>query len=156
MRAFVDRIDFRIAGVPVLHTPVLGQLYMAMKREFTARTWFRAALPKGFDIDSIWNVARAVYALGGQFCLASIVQGQELIAAEDVNVSGCSANVAWGLADRTHRKTQKDSIRAHLPGAAIHYLNDCGHCPDIEAPQTYSRLLLTGLPPTSAACVCAC
>src|SRR5262249_34125286 len=70
MRAFGDRIDFRVAGIPLLHTPVLGQLFMMAKRNFAAQAWFRISLPKGFDVETVWRVTRAVYDRGGQFCLA--------------------------------------------------------------------------------------
>jgi pimeloyl-ACP methyl ester carboxylesterase len=142
MRAFADRIDFRFAGIPVLHTPVLGQVFMMAKRNFAAHAWFRIALPKGFDVESIWRVTRAVYDEGGQFCLASIIQGQETATPQAVTMPDCSASVAWGMADRTHAKTDKGSIHAHLPQAAIRHLPDCGHCPDLEAPELYSGLLV--------------
>jgi len=59
-----------------------------------------------------------------------------------VTVADGHVSVAWGLADRTHRKTDKQSILTHLPSAVIHPLPECGHCPDIEAPYAYSKLLL--------------
>src|SRR5262249_41512365 len=140
--AFGDRIDFRVAGIPLLHTPVLGQLFMMAKRNFAAQAWFRISLPKGFDVETVWRVTRAVYDRGGQFCLASIIQGQGSMTPEAVMMPNCPASVVWGMADRTQAKTDKDSIRAQLPQAAIHYLPDRGHCPDIEAPEAYSTLLL--------------
>jgi len=53
--------------------------------------------------------------------------------------------VFWGDADRTHLKTDKDSIRMHAPGVVIHHLPDRGHCLDIEAPEEFSRLLLAAM-----------
>ena len=142
MRAFGQRIDFKLAGVPVLATPVIGQLFMAARRDFAAQTWFRIALPKGFAAEAIRSTARDIFRRGGQFCLASIVQGMSRVAPEAITGANCAAGVAWGMADRTHAKTRKESVLDHLPQATLHRLPERGHCPDIEAPEAYSRLLL--------------
>ncbi|HXZ02454.1 MAG TPA: alpha/beta hydrolase [Stellaceae bacterium] len=142
MRAFALRIDGRLGPIPLLHTPVLGQLFMMARRDFAARTWFRRALPKGFDVDSIWDVTRRVYERGGQFCMASIVQCHARVEAEQVTAPDCEAHVFWGDADRTHRETRKESVLAQLPRGRLHFLDERGHCPDIEAPDAYARLLL--------------
>jgi pimeloyl-ACP methyl ester carboxylesterase len=142
MEAFVSRIDIKILGVPVLATPVLGQVMMMARRSAVAHAWFRAALPKGFDKELIWGDARKVFQAGGQFCLASIVQGLTSIQADEVTTD-VPSSVVWGLADRTHRATRKESIQTHLAKARLHMLGDRGHCPDIEAPEAYSQLLLT-------------
>ncbi len=144
MRAFGERIDLNLGGLHVLHTPVLGQLFMMAARKPIAHRWFRSALPKGFDIGPIWDQVHRVLTDGGAFCLASLIQGQSMIAADELNVTGVPTHVVWGDADRTHRKTDKNSIVSHLPHAKIHHLEVCGHCPDIEAPELYSRLLLEG------------
>lgn len=141
MHAFGRRIDFKLAGVPVLATPVLGQLFMAARRNFAAEAWFRIALPRGFDRGPVWATARDVFARGGQFCLASIVQGMLGIEGGAITGASCPASVAWGMADRTHAKTRKDSVLEHLPQATLHHLAERGHCPDIEDPESYIRLL---------------
>jgi pimeloyl-ACP methyl ester carboxylesterase len=141
MQAFTQRIDFSIVGVPVLGTPVIGQAFMLGARTAIAHRWFRAALPKGFDTDRVWKDTRKVFDAGGVFCLASLMQSLSSIRPEDVTTD-VAASVAWGSADRTHRPTDKTSIRTHLPHATIDTLSECGHCPDIEAPEAYSRRLL--------------
>lgn len=142
MRAFALRIDGRLGPIPILHVPVMGQLFMMARRDFAAHSWFRRALPKGFDVDSIWRVTRRVYEQGGQFCMASIIQCHARVGAEQVTVPDCPADVFWGDADRTHRETRKESVLAQLPRGRLHFLRDRGHCPDIEAPDSYARLLL--------------
>lgn len=145
MQAFTRRIDFSVVGVPVLRTPIVGQAFMIAARTAIAHHWFRVALPKGFDTDRVWVDARRVLDAGGIFCLASLMQGLSSIQAEDVTTD-VAASVAWGSADRTHRPTDKSSILAHLPHATITVVSECGHCPDIEAPEAYSRRLLGLLP----------
>ena len=114
---------------------------MIAARSAIAHRWFRAALPKGFDTDRIWADTRKVLDAGGLFCLASLMQGLSSIRPEDVTTD-VAASVAWGSADRTHRPTDKLSIRAHMPHATIDMLSQCGHCPDIEAPESYGQRLL--------------
>jgi pimeloyl-ACP methyl ester carboxylesterase len=144
MRAFAERIAFRIAGINVLTTPVLGQLLLASNRDRVARSWFQAAAADAESAERLYAVSRPVLADGGEFCLASISQSGILEDAEGLTVPGCSAHVTWGDADRTHRKTCKTSIQAHLPQVTIRHCADCGHFPDIEAPVAYSRLILDG------------
>jgi len=145
MQAFVRRIDIRIAGVSMFRTPVVGQLFMALKRADMARGWFKIALPKGFPAESIWNVAKPAYDAGCEFCLASLVQGQLSVDPQDLAIGDRRVTVFWGDADRTHFKTDKESICKHAPSAVIHHLPDRGHCPDIEAPEEFSRLLLAAM-----------
>jgi pimeloyl-ACP methyl ester carboxylesterase len=145
MQAFARRIDIRIAGLGMFSTPVVGQVFMALKRTYVARGWFKIALPKGFPAGMIWNLAKPAYDSGCAFCLASLVQGQSMVAAEDLAIDNRRVTVFWGDADRTHFKTDKDSIRVHAPGAVIHHLPDRGHCLDIEAPEEFSRILLAAM-----------
>jgi pimeloyl-ACP methyl ester carboxylesterase len=142
MQAYVRRIDFRILGLKVLATPVLGQLLMLAASPAVARMWFRWALPKGIDTDPVAGLSRDLYEHGGQFCLASLVQG--LARSTPANFPGirCPATVAWGMADRTHARTRKESIQSILPHASMHLLQERGHCPDIEDPSAYGQLLL--------------
>jgi pimeloyl-ACP methyl ester carboxylesterase len=143
MRAYARRIDGGLGPIRLLHTPVLGQLFMMAARDATARSWFRRALPKGFDVDSVWDVTRQVYRRGGQFCMASIIQCHAHVEAAQATVPpGCPAQIFWGEADRTHRETRRESVLAQLPRGTLHVLPDRGHCPDIEAPDRYARLLL--------------
>jgi pimeloyl-ACP methyl ester carboxylesterase len=141
MYAFMKRIDFEVLGVPVLRTPFLGQLFMMARRSSIAHRWFRSALPRDFDRDVIWGDSRKILAHGGQFCLASIMQGLTSIRPEEVTTD-VPSQVVWGLADRTHRATHKETIQIHLANAKIDLLPDSGHCLDIEAPEAYSQRLL--------------
>jgi pimeloyl-ACP methyl ester carboxylesterase len=145
MAAFGKRIDFKIAGVSLLQTPVLGQMLMVAARAWVARAWYRIALPRGFDSRAIVQATETVFAQGGEYCLASLMQGQAALRSDHVDCPDCRAHVTWGMADRTHAKTDKDSIQAHLPQARIHKVEGWGHCPDLEAPAAYARVVLDAL-----------
>ena len=128
-----------VAGVPLIATPVLGQVIMKAARRRIAEEWFRAALPKAFDHKTIWNVARPAYARGAQFCLASIMQGlMHTAAASDFADVSVPTQVTWGLAERTHKKTNKTSFRDHVPHAEMTELQERGHCLDIEDPAAHA------------------
>ena len=142
MRRYARSIDGRVAGLPVLHTPVLGQVLVALRRDATARSWFRRALPKGFPEERIWAVTQKVLAHGGQFCMASIIQGQLGVTAAEATVPDCPTSIVWGDADRTHARTRRDTVLRQVPHAHIEGLPDLGHCPDIEAPEAYAERLL--------------
>ncbi|MBY0531336.1 MAG: alpha/beta hydrolase [Xanthobacteraceae bacterium] len=145
MHEFVNRIDIRLAGIRMFRTPVIGQLFMMLKRNQVARGWFKMALPKGFPSDSVWDLAKPAYESGCVFCVASLVQGQSAITAADLPVNMRQAAIIWGDADRTHAKTNKESIHEHLPHAVITRLPDRGHCLDIETPEQFSQLVLSAM-----------
>jgi pimeloyl-ACP methyl ester carboxylesterase len=142
MRSYAARIAFRVLGVNVLAVPVLGQLLLAKKRDLVAHSWFRVATPDRVCAERLSQASRAIFADGGEFCLASVSQSGILDDAEGLMVTSCPAHVTWGEADRTHRKTSKTSVRRHLPHATLRHCMHIGHFPDIEAPVEYSRLIL--------------
>jgi pimeloyl-ACP methyl ester carboxylesterase len=144
MRLYAERIAFRVAGLNLLRIPGLGQLLMALKRELVAQSWFRVAAADAECAERLWQATRTVFEDGGQFCLASLAQNGTLDEVASLTVEDCPVHVTWGVADRTHRKTCKMSIRKHLPLATVGHYARCGHFPDIEAPVAYSRLILFG------------
>lgn len=147
MTAFMNRIDLRVAGVSLLRTPILGQAFISLAAASTAKRWIDAAIPSDKVRDAVWMQSRPVFSSGGEFCLASIVQGLKGTSEEQLRLTSVPVTVTWGTHDPTHRRTDKSSLKNICPCAQINLLEGLGHCPDIEAPDLYADLLLQHVRP---------
>jgi pimeloyl-ACP methyl ester carboxylesterase len=136
MRAWTDRV------IPwPLRVPVIGQVAAWLTRKKAAHGWYRIALPATTDPEPFRETALHALDDGACFCLAGIVQG---LAREDVAVlSGLTApcTMVWGAQDRSHKHTEPSSLRGCIPQAEIIEFDECGHFPELEAPDRYAEIL---------------
>jgi pimeloyl-ACP methyl ester carboxylesterase len=49
--------------------------------------------------------------------------------------------MVWGRQDRSHKHTEPSSLRACIPQAGIVEFDECGHFPELEAPDRYAEIL---------------
>lgn len=126
---------------PVLQISVVGQLIGWLVRRRAARSWYRKALPADADAEPFRRIAGHAFACGACFGLAGVVQA--LLRESDTALIGVTApcTLLWGSADRSHRGTSIDSLLTLTPHARILRADHCGHFPDIEQPERYTRLL---------------
>lgn len=142
MREWTARIvprPIRLAG--------LGQLINFAQRRRVAHDWYKVALARREDRAAFQQTADAALAHGGCYCFAGVVQGMSACTADEPLLRPLSipATLLWGLADRSHRPTDPDSLRAHLPDLDLIELDGIGHFPDLEAPARYASLLIDSL-----------
>jgi pimeloyl-ACP methyl ester carboxylesterase len=121
-------------------TPFLGQATMALAKGRVARMWYGACLGPGARVEDYAGPALDAIERGGSFCLASAFQ---MFRPDLADLSGVrqDALVIWGGADRTHPSTDRRSVLTHLPRARWEEWPECGHYPDVEAPEAYARCL---------------
>lgn len=141
-RRWAARIDFKVAGLSVLGTPGIGQALMATAPSFVAGKWFRGVSGRGADSESYTRVAQRVYQAGGTYCLAALNQSLMDVTASDVGPLAVPTTFFWGAADRSHRKTKRDSCREIAPHADLRSFEDLGHCCEVEDPERVASLLL--------------
>lgn len=141
-RRWADRIDLKVAGVPVLATPGVGQALMAMAPSFVAARWFRGVSGPGADTEAFAREARKVFAGGGTFCLAALNQSMNAMTAADVGPLAVPTTFMWGASDRSHRATRRDTCREIAPHAEVRIFDDLGHCFDLEDPARVAALIL--------------
>jgi pimeloyl-ACP methyl ester carboxylesterase len=135
MSRWASHIDVKLLGRGLFVTPLLGQALMWAAPSQVAERWFRFAVPgRGFA-----DASRAVYHQGGAFCLAALMQSLRGISAGEIGIPGVPTTIVWGDADRTHRKTDKESSR--LWNAEVVHFPDATHCPDLEQPDAFAALL---------------
>jgi pimeloyl-ACP methyl ester carboxylesterase len=133
-RRWAARIDMKVAGVPVLATPGVGQALMAAAPAYIAGKWFRGVSGPKADVAGLTRVASNVYAVGGMFCLAALNQSMTSVTEADVGPVKVPTTFLWGTADRSHRATRRDSCRELAPDAEVVHLDGLGHCFDVEDP----------------------
>jgi pimeloyl-ACP methyl ester carboxylesterase len=137
MHAWTDRV------IPwPLRVPVVGQTVAWLSRYKAAHGWYDIALPKTTDREPFRQPARQALAGGGCFCLAGVVQGLSRESAASVKGVSIPCTMIWGGKDRSHRYTKAESLLECVPHAEIVHFDDCGHFPDLEAPERYAKLLL--------------
>ena len=147
MRAWTERI------VPApIRVPVLGQLINFAQRRKVAAGWYRIALARREDRPHFQYTADRALADGGCYCFAGVVQGMQATAADDPLLAPVPvpATLLWGGADRSHRPTDPEGLRAHLPQLTVQRFEQAGHFPDLEAPEAYAAVLLNLLFPDEA------
>jgi len=124
-----------------LGTPVLGQIILAAGKRRIARGWYDVCTPDAATAARFDAVAQAGFDAGAGYSLASAFQK---LAAEPEPPPGAIAQpglVLWGMKDRTHRRTDKRSSLARLPGAAYLEFEAAGHFPELEEPERFCEAL---------------
>jgi pimeloyl-ACP methyl ester carboxylesterase len=125
----------RVDPAGLIGTPVLGQLLVRAGRRRIADRWYRAALPRGAAPEPFVRPALAADDAGADYCLASALQALRGVEAPTAEVP---ATVLWGCADRTHRPSDPERLRASLPRLQVRTVADAGHFPDLEAPEDFA------------------
>jgi pimeloyl-ACP methyl ester carboxylesterase len=126
----------------MLKIPIVGQLSNAIFARKFADTWYKYALPRNHPHRLEYAAtAKASLAKGGCFCLASLVYGLKEDRNTPLSLLETPATLVWGERDFTHRKTDKESIKAHIKNCEIIEFADAGHFPELEKTQKYVRLM---------------
>lgn len=132
----------RVDSSNLLGRPILGQLLMAFGKRKVAKGWYAAATPDRETAARFDTVAQERFDHGAGYCLASVFQAIRREPVPDFGVLRQDALVLWGMADRTHRRTDKRSPLAFLPAAKIVEIEGVGHFPDLERPEWFRDRLL--------------
>lgn len=138
--AWAARVDFR----GLIGTPIVGQLLVRALRHPLAKSWYRAALPKGADQGPYLEQALQAYARGADYSLASALQAIRRGTAPVDRVEVPVLSV-WGDADRTHRPTDPERALTLAPRSRLVVFEGSGHFPDLERPERFEREILTFL-----------
>jgi pimeloyl-ACP methyl ester carboxylesterase len=129
MMAWTERV------VPkAIRVPVVGQLINYAGRQAIAGKWLGLSLPPTAPVAQWTAVARHNLSAGGAFCFASVVQGLSRCRGELFAGVVAPTVMLWGERDRSHRKTDPESLLSLVPHARIIRLAQAGHCPHLEDP----------------------
>lgn len=119
----------------VLRTPFVGQIVVRATARTMTRFWLDYASAPEYDPDGLVNTALTAQRQGAAFSLATMLQRWRN-GPSDGNLQLPSLAI-WGQQDRSHRDTDPQCTRKHVPAADIVSLPSCGHFPELEAPQAF-------------------
>jgi pimeloyl-ACP methyl ester carboxylesterase len=117
---------------------------LALRTRAVAGGWYRASTSDRRFRAPFIAAADEAFAFGGCFCLASLMQGYEASAPPPSAAPPVRCAVVVGGKDRTHRHS--DFTRA-VPQAEVVRFDDCGHSPELEAPERFASWLLSWVTP---------
>jgi pimeloyl-ACP methyl ester carboxylesterase len=124
-----------VLGGAALAKPFEGQIGFRLSREKTSIDyWIPFAAGPDAPIAMLQEEARKVQHAGCCYALASQVQklGDGTVRAPNVTIPTA---IIWGLADKSHANTNRQSIQKYAPGASYTEWEGIGHFVDIEAPE---------------------
>lgn len=126
-----------------LARPYAGQELMYRTRSVMAKSWYPISVGRPDRVD--WFIKHACDCIshGGNFCLASLIQGWFGPDAEALTFPSFSQPTlaVWGLEDRSHRKSDRRSLLKLAPHAQYIEREGVGHFPEIEDPAWFEDLL---------------
>lgn len=125
----------------IIATPGIGQLALRLGKRIVARQWYSSACASPEEAARFLGVTLDSFGRGARFSLASQFQAFQRGREEFAGVTQDTL-VIWGDSDATHRRTDRRSLLAEVPGARIVELRGCAHFPDLERPADYLRCLL--------------
>lgn len=131
----------KIVPRPV-HIPIVGQIFSKLGGKRFATVWYPRALPKTTDSKPFLEKSLAALSAGSCFCLAGVAQGLKRENEVSFNHIKTPCTMFWGGQDRSHKRTDPNSLLALVPQAEIVRFDDCGHFPDIEQPERFASILL--------------
>lgn len=129
----------------MLMYPLVGQMANAVHEKRFAKIWYKYALPRDTDISGYQNKALRALSHGGCFCLSSLVQGLKKEINASLKVLETPSTLIWGKMDYTHKKTNSNSIKTHLPNCEVIEFSSSGHFPELEETSNYVRLVIERL-----------
>jgi pimeloyl-ACP methyl ester carboxylesterase len=130
----------RIDANGMMRTPVVGQLLLAINKKRISDGWYDVALPKGRATDEFSRPARKVLSDGGIFCLASLIQTWSH--ERPSFLVDQPTFVLWGSSDRTHKRSNSESVLKYLKRGMVVKYPESGHFPELEDPERFLALLL--------------
>ena len=125
-----------------LKKPYMSQLLMPFVENKFADNWYDYALPKGVDASNYKSLAMKGIKSGGTFCLCSLTQGLTVEMNKNLTIdSSIPMTLVYGTKDFTHKGTNFESIQQYHSKADIIAFEQCGHFPDLEQEDRFTRLL---------------
>lgn len=137
---WAGRVDFQ----GLIGTPFVGQLLVRSLRRPLASSWYRAALPRGADVEPYLTGALHAYTVGGDYCLASALQALQRSEPPATPVEAPVLSV-WGSLDRTHRTSNPERSLELAPRGRLVVFDDAAHFPDLERPERFEQEVLAFL-----------
>jgi len=127
-----------------LKRPFEGQIeFRSVREQATIDWWAKFAAGPNLALTQFQAEARNVQRAGCCYALATLVQTLSALNPAPELRPMIPASIIWGLQDKSHLSTDRQSIRRYAPHAAFLELEDVGHFADIEAPEAFAGAALS-------------
>lgn len=126
----------------ILGTPLLGQVALNALKRKRAPDWFKAAVGHRPMFKDLVVTTDEAFAHGACFCLASAFQRYLTDEAPLLSPVAQPSLVIWGLKDRSHATTDRNTSSQLAPGAATVDIAEAGHFPELEQPEQFATAVL--------------
>ncbi|WP_198043708.1 alpha/beta fold hydrolase [Ketobacter nezhaii] len=131
----------RLDPKSLLRTPGIGQLLMKATQQKVARDWLGyASNTPAFTEQARPHITNQLHK-GGCYCLASALQSSLPQKSPELGGITQPAMMIYGDQDRSHRKTDFNTIRLYSDDIRVQAIPGAGHFPELEYPQQFSRLI---------------
>ncbi len=132
----------RIDPKRILRTPFVGQIVNKLSKKRIADKWYNTSLPnEEIQLDAHRTCVHS-FSRQGMFCIASGLQGFLKSNTNDDHLSVKQpVKVIWGMKDRTHKNTQKDSCHKYFSNFESDNYEEAGHFPELEFEDRFVEML---------------
>jgi pimeloyl-ACP methyl ester carboxylesterase len=131
----------RLDPKSLLQTPGLGQLFMKASRRKIAREWLAYASNTPAFTQQAGAQVNHQLRHRGCYCLASALQCSLPAHSPTLGQISQPGIMIYGDQDRSHRKTDFNSIRHYSDQIQVKAIAGAGHFPELENPVLYSSLI---------------
>lgn len=123
----------------ILRTPFVGQVLLGALKYFRINDWYAKSIADQAQSEYFKTQTIEQLRRGACFCLASGFQNYIFSGDPRVEPPKQPVLAIWGGQDNTHRASNHLSILEVAPNAKCIELKHCGHSPELEDPEAYSR-----------------
>lgn len=104
--------------------------------------WYSAVTGPDLDVEPWRIIARWSIDCGCSNALATVCQ--TWLPDDDWSplVVNCPGVILFGEADRSHRRSDPESLRRYLPNATVHRLPRAGHFPELEGLDAFEQAVV--------------
>ncbi len=131
----------RLDPKSLLQTPVLGQLLLKTSSDKIAHAWLAYASNSAPFTHQAQSLVSHQLRHGGCYCLASALQNSLPVQPPQLGLLSQPGMLVYGDQDRSHRKTDFNSIRHYSEYIQIQRITGAGHFPELENPSLFAGLI---------------
>jgi pimeloyl-ACP methyl ester carboxylesterase len=118
----------------------------AVVKRAVAEAYRRLAFRKPAAIDPKVTATFASHIASREVAARTLATGRRLLPELrdpfDLERVGCPVLLVWGRHDLLVFQTGADRVLGTVPESALEVIEDCGHCPQVEAPERLLELLI--------------
>ena len=132
---------------PVVRTVLASPLPLPgfVMRRAVSEVYRRLAFCRPREVDPAVVSTFSSHLSGKEAAARALATGRRLLPElrdpYELDRIGCPVLLVWGRQDLMVFQTGAERVLAAAPEARLEVIEDCGHCPQLEAPERFTELL---------------